>query len=76
MFAAQVCFESRFEQTALPGLFVVAWLPWNTRCIIAGRYQAEPVQQMCARYDGTHGRGCVSDAWRMFVQPATSLESK
>ena len=71
MFAAQVSSKADSSKLALPGLFrgrVVA--VEHPGCIIAGRYQAEPVQQMMRKgMTELTGADASADAWRMFVQP-------
>jgi len=68
---AQVSSKSDASKLAMPGLFrgrVVA--VEHPGCIIQGRYQADPVQQMMRKgmTDLTGASGWV-DAWRMFVEP-------
>ena len=71
MFAAQVSSKADSSKLAMPGLFrgrVVA--VEHPGCIIAGRYQAEPVQQMMRKgMRELTGADASADAWRMFVQP-------
>ncbi len=68
---AQVSSKSDASKLAMPGLFrgrVVA--VEHPGCILEGRYQAEPVQQMMRKgmTDLTGAAGWV-DAWRLFVEP-------
>jgi len=69
--AAQVSSKADSSKLAMPGLFrgrVVA--VEHPGCIIAGRYQAEPVQQMMHKgMTELTGADAPADAWRMFVQP-------
>src|SRR5205809_2303788 len=71
MLAAQVSSKADSSKLAMPGLFrgrVVA--VEHPGCIIAGRYQAEPVQQMMRKgMRELTGADASADAWRMFVQP-------
>jgi len=71
MLAAQVSSKADSSKLAMPGLFrgrVVA--VEHPGCIIAGRYQAEPVQQMMRKgMTELTGADASADAWRMFVQP-------
>ena len=71
MLAAQVSSKADSSKLAMPGLFrgrVVA--VEHPGCIIAGRYQAEPVQQMMHKgMTELTGADASADAWRMFVQP-------
>ena len=69
--AAQLSSKTDSSKLAIPGLFrgrVVA--VEHPGCIIQGRYQAEPVQQMMRKgmTDLTGTAGWV-DAWRLFVEP-------
>ena len=71
MLAAQVSSKADASKLAMPGLFrgrVVA--VEHPACIVAGRYQAEPVQQMMHKgMTELTGAGGPADAWRMFVEP-------
>jgi uncharacterized protein (DUF362 family) len=69
--AAQVSSKADASKLAMPGLFrgrVVA--VEHPGCILEGRYQAEPIQQMMRKgmTDLTGTSGWV-DAWRLFVEP-------
>ena len=69
--AAQVSSTADASKFAMPGLFrgrVVA--VEHPRCILEGRYQAEPVQQMMRKgMTDLTGAGGWVDAWRLFVEP-------
>ena len=69
--AAQVSSRADASKLALPGLFrgrVVA--VEHPGCILEGRYQAEPIQQMMRKgMTDLTGAGGWVDAWRLFVEP-------
>jgi len=69
--AAQVSSKADSSKLAMPGLFrgrVVA--VEHPGCIMAGRYQAEPVQQMMRKgMTDLTGAGGWADAWRLLVEP-------
>jgi uncharacterized protein (DUF362 family) len=69
--AAQVSSKADASRLAMPGLFrgrVVAIE--HPGCILQGRYQAEPVQQMMRKgMTDLTGTGGWVDAWRLFVEP-------
>jgi len=69
--AAQVSSKADGSKLAMPGLFrgrVVA--VEHPGCVLAGRYQAEPVQQMMRKgMTDLTGAGGWVDAWRLFVEP-------
>ena len=69
--AAQVSSKSDTSKLAMPGLFrgrVVA--VEHPGCILEGRYQAEPIQQMMRKgMTDLTGAGGWVDAWRLFVEP-------
>jgi uncharacterized protein (DUF362 family) len=69
--AAQVSSKADVSKLAMPGFFrgrVVA--VEHPGCIVDGRHQAEPIQQMMRKgmTDLTGASGWV-DAWRLFVEP-------
>jgi hypothetical protein len=69
--AAQVSSKADTSKLAMPGLFrgrVVAIE--HPGCILQGRYQADPVQQMMRKgMTDLTGAGGWVDAWRLFVEP-------
>src|SRR5689334_2290916 len=69
-FSAQVSSKSERSKLSMPGLYrgrVVA--VEDVACIVAGKYQAEPVREMMRRGMSELTGGTWAEAWRQFFQP-------